>query len=197
VCPDLGYAWQQIVAGMQFFGAHQTLGTNPVALGFDHSLFALMKRVLAWILPAGSLNGLLRWYLPMAAISGLSLFFVRIKRIPVANQVLCLTIAAILLPPTSYDYTLLHLYAPLGVLALVALERESLGETASGVEARGMIAVFVLLALALSPQSEFIVQGVRFAAQLKALVLLALGGVGLAVPFPSSKDEAALVASSR
>ena len=40
---------------------------------------------------------------------------------PVANQLLALTAFMVMLPPISYFYTLVHLYAPWVVLVFVAI----------------------------------------------------------------------------
>jgi hypothetical protein len=186
VCPDLPYAWRQITDGLLFFGKSQTLQFIQVGLGFDHSLFALVKRLIGAIAPGMPLNHLIGTYLLVAGVGGIVLFFARIRKLPPVNQVLCLSIAAILLPPTSYDYTLMHLYAPFALLVFVALEREKLG---TGGTQRDLFAAFALLAFLLSPQSEFIYHGARYSAQIKAVGLLLLGAVGLVFPFACGESE--------
>ncbi len=189
VCPDLPYAWKQIRDGIAYFGKTSTMQMIQVALGFDHSLFALLKRVLSNFIPASHLGHVLPVYMLVVAVGGIVLFFARICRLPLVNQVLCLSVAAILLPPTSYDYTLLHLYAPFALLVFVALEGEPLG---SAKPRGGLLLAFALLAFALSPQSEFIYHGARFAAQLKSVALLLLGATGLVFPFESAEAPAAV-----
>jgi hypothetical protein len=184
VCPDLPYAAQHILAGLTSFGRSQSMQMLQVALGFDHSLFALVKRVIGVISPSFPLDNALKYYMLTVALGGIVLFFARIRNLPLVNQVICLCVAAILLPPTSYDYTLLHLYPAFALLVFCAMERET-----NGTSTRGLYAAFGLLAFLLSPQSEFIVHGIRFSAQLKAVALVLFGLVGLAVPFPMRRDD--------
>ena len=125
VCPDLRFAWQGIQLGVETFRQIYILGYAEVR--FDHSLFAGMKALLLLIthheLPRTTvalLNGI---YLSVAAFSGVILYFDKIRGLPIVNQVICLTVASILLPPVSYDYTLLHLYAPLVLLVCLAFDQ--------------------------------------------------------------------------
>ena len=105
------------------------------------------------------------------------LFFVRIIKLPVVNQILCLSIASILLPPVSYDYTLLHLYAPFVLITFVALQQR---DKPTRPHLQVALALFAFL---LSSQEEFILHGDRFAGALKAIALLALFILSVARPF--------------
>ena len=42
----------------------------------------------------------------------------RIRKLPLLNQILALSVCAVLLPPVSFDYTLVHLLVPVGLLCL-------------------------------------------------------------------------------
>lgn len=178
VCPNLHFSWVQTIAGLGTFENGYMVKVRPVEVGFDHSLFASVKLVLLAI-GKGSGPQLLGRYLLVAAAGGCVLFFLRIRKLPVANQVLCLAVAAIVLPPVSYDYTLLHLYAGLVLVVIFALDRAGDRRPPPG-----LWAVLLLLAFVLSPQSEFILKGMRFAGQLKCLALLGIAFVSLRYPFP-------------
>ncbi|HEV2619841.1 MAG TPA: hypothetical protein VGU23_07870, partial [Acidobacteriaceae bacterium] len=93
---------------------------------------------------------------------------------------LFLTVACITLPPTSYDYTLLHLYTPWVMLVFLAVSRwrDHLPVP------KGLWPAFLCLALLLSPQSEIILHGERIGSQIKCLALLALAIVALRFSFP-------------
>ena len=54
------------------------------------------------------------------AVSGVILWFWRIRKPPILNQVTALSVASVLLPPLSHDYTLMHLYAPWVMLVMLA-----------------------------------------------------------------------------
>ena len=66
---------------------------------------------------------LLTAYLAATALLGLVLYFWRIQHLPILNQAIALTVCAVLLPPLSIDYTLVHLLLPFGLLCLLAAER--------------------------------------------------------------------------
>jgi len=57
-------------------------------------------------------------YMAVARRSRFNLYFWRIRTLPRTNQILALTVASIMLPPVSGDYTLIHLYIPWGALVL-------------------------------------------------------------------------------
>jgi hypothetical protein len=114
----------------------------------------------------------------VGALAGLILYLLKIRHLPLINQVLCLCIASILLPPVSYDYTLMHLYIPWAMLVLFAQE-----QWASRRSVAGLTAALALLAFLFAPESEMICQSVRFGGQLKAIALMALLVVSLKYPF--------------
>ena len=145
------------------------------AVGFDHSLVGVTRLVFAQRLAAGQI---VRPYLLVAAIAGACLFVFRIRKLPLLNQVLCLAAAALVLPPSSFEYTLLHLYLGFGVLAFAALD--GVHET---------IPSLALLGLLTAPLSEFIHHGVRFGGQIQALLLLLLLVMALVTPIPSRFDR--------
>lgn len=183
VCPDIPYSWHQTVLALTSFEHQYVANIRPLEVGFDHSLFSLLKLSLTTLFHVRGSQASVGIYLVVVAFGGILLFFVRIRHLPLTNQVLSLAIAAILLPPVSYDYTLLHLYPGLVLLSLVAAQQSRM---TSGQRIKGLGAAFLLLAFILSPQSELIWHGVRYAGQVKALALLALGYVSLKSPFAFS-----------
>lgn len=181
VCPDIRYSWTQTNAAVAQFRTLYMLQLRPIESGFDHSFFALIKRLMPTLPAPARLDHILTGYMAVVALGGIVLYFTRIRKLPVVNQVLCLTIAAIFLPPVSYDYTLMHLYAPFVLLVFVVLDRARNG--GKDVPVRGLVAAFALMAFLMSCQEEFIVHGLRIAGQMKAVALLALWGVALVYPF--------------
>lgn len=182
VCPDVAYSWRQTILALTSFGHEYVVGVRP-EVGFDHSLFALIKLMKAAHSPQGAATRP-GPYLLVVAITGVLLFFLRIRHLPLPNQVLCLAISSVLLPPVSYDYTLLHLYAGLVLLTFVAIHRQDIQRRGlpQG-PAFGLWAALLVLAFLLSPESELIWHGNRYAGQVKALALLALGYISLRYPF--------------
>jgi hypothetical protein len=107
---------------------------------------------------------------------------------PPINQVLFLTIASIILPPMSYDYTLLHLYTPWVMLVFfaVALWRNNLPNP------KGLWPAFLCFIVLLSPQNEIILHGERLEGQIKCLALVALAVIALRFPFKITETELAV-----
>jgi hypothetical protein len=142
-------------------------------IGFDHSLFAFLKLNVHNV----ALPSLLHGYMITVAVVMLTLYFVRIRKLPVANQFLILTVASILLPPTSSDYTLLQLYAPFIILVFVTIDFSQ--------KIPGLFPVFVLLGLIFTPTNFFFYSGHGASGQIKCLLLLGLMTIALVYPFSS------------
>ncbi len=182
---DIPNTWRHVGAGVSTFRTVYILHYRPFEIGFDHSLFAVIKCCLPHP-PSLEVNPqILAAYLAAGAFTGIALYFLRIRHLPLINQVLCLSVASILLPPVSYDYTLMHLYIPWAMLVLFAQDQANLRRSISG-----LAAAFILLAVLCAPESEFIYDGVRFGGQIKAGVLVALFYIGLKYPFQGSPSTA-------
>jgi hypothetical protein len=190
VCPNLAASWRGTKDGISSFRKEYMLMFDQV--GFDHSIFGLSKQVLLLVhhlqfpgLPSSPapLVPMLAIYLPTVAVLGVLLYFLFIWKLPVINQVVCLTVASILLPPVSYDYTLMHLYIPWAMLVLFAVDsgRQRIA---------GLSAAFLCLAVLLSPETEFILYPNHSAGgQIKAVALVVLFILGLLYRFPSAFDS--------
>ena len=193
VGPGIMGAWHGTQAGLAISRRDSLLGRWVNEAGFDHSLFGLIKSLWAWTThaPFAPIQRippeLLRLYMPTVALVGVVLYFTRILRLPKENQILCLTVASVVLPPMSFDYTLLHLYAPWLVLIFVAFHAQR-----SGTRVEGLTLCFVLFAIAMAPLSEFIYRGEQFGGEMRALVLLTLFIAGLRYPFRAYPTEASL-----
>jgi len=187
VGPTTRAALQGMRYGLRVSKYDFLLVRRPHEMGFDHSLFGLVKAFIA-VVHHGEVRhfppSLLSSYLLIVGLVGIALFLLRIQKLPVANQVLCLTVASILLPPLSFDYTLLHLYVPWALLVLVALRAQQ-----EGVAIAGLTPIFVLMALGMAPLSELIFRQERVGGELRAIFLTALFIVGLLYPLALSDEE--------
>ena len=98
----------------------------------NHSLFGLVK-LGAWIahIPISQLT--VPYYLCSAAVMGWA-FFGRLWKMPVANQLLAVTVCMLSLPSISYYHTLVHLYAPMLVLACLAIRAQRGGTRIRGMQ---------------------------------------------------------------
>lgn len=174
-----------VLAGVNEFRVDNVLRLLPEMIGLDHSIFGMVKRFWPHLPSPPELGHVLTVYMGCAAVVACTLYFLRAWRLPVLNQVMFLTVACIVLPPVSYDYTLLHLYTPWVMLVLLIVRQSRAGrEVPPGVGAA--VVCFVIL---MSPENEFILHGERFAGQIKCLVLLALAFVALRFPMEREGGE--------
>jgi hypothetical protein len=181
VCPDIALSWRGMLAGLGAFRSGYIVAYQSAEGGLDHSLFSLVKLTLAALGHFGFLHNAVRMnhltlaYVAIVALAGTILWLIRIRHLPLANQVLSLTVAAIMLPPVSFEYTLMHLYLPWAMLVLIAIH---------GREAphRALLAAFMLLAILVSPLTELWFHGWGLAGALKALLLFILFVLALKYP---------------
>jgi len=182
-CPNLTASWQGSISGLHTLLGHgYSLAHQSAQSGMDHSLFALLKLTLAAVARpllanAAFMQRLAVAYVLVFAVLGLILWMTRIRHLPLANQLLALTVASILLPPLSFEYTLTLLYLPWTVLILAAVS------TPSANHARALQSVLLLVAVLLSPLLELTHHTWGLAGSLKAFLLLALFALALTCPF--------------
>ena len=185
LCPPIATANRGLAAGFNSFRIQYALAFRPMETGFDHSGFGFIKRVAAenhvYSMPPRVLTD----YLFVVSLVGLILYFARIRKLPFLNQSLCLCIASIFLPPTSHDYTLMHLYVPWGLMMLYAIDRWKAGQSVDELKW-----VFVCFAILMSAESELIFHS-GFSGQLKAITLVVLLVIALRNPWRSQHDGTA------
>jgi hypothetical protein len=193
-CPSLKVAREGISAGAAAMRTGMLIHFQPMEIGFDQSIFGLYKRVVHAITHQVSYPDVsLTIYMALAATGGILLYFLRIQKLPFINQVLCLYVAAVLLPPMSHHYTLMHLYVPWALLVLYALDlRNANRRGADGANGSrtvpGLTAAFVCLGLLFAPEAEFLHLTLQFSGPIKCLTLLALWYIALRYPFASARD---------
>ena len=107
----------------------------------NHSWFLLVKLVAA-ISGISALKLVKSYYLGGGLIF-VVLFFGRLRKMPVANQLLGASVFMLTLPSISYFHTLVNLYAPLLVLFFLAIRADRAGVRISGLTPA--IALFVPL----------------------------------------------------
>ena len=101
---------------------------------------------------------------------------------PFVNQVFALVLAETFLPPSTYDYTLIHLLLPATMLILLAVEqRDRL--------IPGLNAMFLSLAVIFGFMTELIFHGQRFAGCIRATTFLFLFGLILRYPLHGTWPE--------
>ena len=180
VYPHIRDSWRLTNIGVSNFRPVVTLSweLNPY-IAFDHSGFGLLKKLVFRHISSHHLSVLLTVYSATAFVLMLLLFVGWIRKLPVVNQVLCLCAATVLLPPTSYDYTLMSLYLPWAALVLFAVQQAKTGR-----DSPGLAPAMVCFAILFVPETEIIYHYSSVAGQIKALTLVALFFIGLRYRFP-------------
>jgi hypothetical protein len=176
--PTIAAAWRWNGEQMAAFSKYYV---GAVAnLGYDHSFFAVVKALtqawhpdyFAWARP---------YTITMAVVS-VALYFLRMWRLPVSNQVLALSVLSVTLAPVSYDYTLINLYPAFALLAVLAVEAQRKAAAISQLRL-----YMILFALIFTPESYIIIHGVRYGAQLRSLCLLVMLVLSLTSPLPEGE----------
>jgi hypothetical protein len=177
--PDIGHALEWNNAQLQAFGKYYAAA--PHNLGYDHSFLGFVKFVtLPW---HPDLTPLIRPFTWMVAVLCLVLYFGRIWRLPLFNQILSLSVLSICIAPVSYDYTLLSLYAALAMLCVTALKTSANDQST-------LVPFFLLFAAVLTPLNFVIIHGTVFGGQLRVLLLVALLGMALYRPLATTANNA-------
>jgi hypothetical protein len=136
--PTVGVAWHGAVKNVFRYQGIRVGEWSLHELAANHSVFGLAKLMaMAVGLPLARLT--LPYYACGALLMGWA-FFGRLWRMPMANQLLAMTAFMVALPPISYFYSLVHLYAAWVVLVFVAIRAEK-----AGVQVKGLKAVMLLL----------------------------------------------------
>lgn len=181
--PTVSVAWQgslHNVFGYQSLRASEWTLRELVA---NHSMFGLVKMGATMAhAPLGKLT--LPYYGLGALIFGAA-FFGRLRKMPVENQLLAVTVFMILLPTISYYHTLIQLYAPLLLLVLLAIRARDAGVRVRGLQGTMLLFVplFVPFTLLTFPE-KFIYCGM-----LQAVVLAILFLCSLEFPFHLTTSE--------
>ncbi len=150
-------------------------------VGYDHSFFGLVKAVtLRW---HPNYFAWARRYTITVAIISVALYFLRLWRLPLPNQILALSILSVTLAPVSYDYTLLNLYPAFAMLAVLTLQAQR-----QGTRVPHITAYMILFAIILTPESYVIYHAVRYGAQVRTICLIIMLGLALITPISESSD---------
>lgn len=174
--------------GLESFRQTYVLHRRCLESGLDHSIFGFIKGAMTHVPHPERLATILSIYLAIAGTLALLVFFLRVRKLPVINQVLFITVACITLPPLSSDYTLLHLYTAWIMLVMFAVD----AWLRAGSTPRGLWPITACMAVLLSSQTEIILHGERLNGQIKCIALLSLGT--LAATIPLQNDEPLLEA---
>ncbi len=187
--PDIPGALRGVLAGMDFFRHFEILCVRPDQIGFEHSLFSCIKQVLHLALHSSARTDALLptaclIYGAVVAVAFAALYWLRIRRLPLLNQFTALSACSVVLPFTSYDYTLVHLYAPFVAFLILLTTDVAAGRTRLTV--REAVAFLIPYTLIFAPLSWMLAHSSGMGGQVKALALVALLRAAVTIPLPSS-----------
>ena len=187
--PTIARASEGITEGFVFLRQIQIFEYRPVDISFDHSLWAFIKQVCFRVLHdiprvKALLPHMYIAYGIAAAAAFAAIYFFAIRRLPVLNQILALSALSILLPYVSFDYTLLHLFAPFASLVVVLATDGADGRLA--LTKGQLLCLLIPFAVIFTPQSYLTYHVVGYGAQVKTLALFAVIGAAIQVRLPSS-----------
>ncbi|HEY4357253.1 MAG TPA: glycosyltransferase family 87 protein [Acidobacteriaceae bacterium] len=181
--PSVAVAWQgslHNVFGYQSLRASEWTLRELVA---NHSLFDLVK--MGATMAHAPLGRLTLPYYGLCGTIFCAAFFGKLRRMPVENQLLAVTVFMVLLPTISYYHTLVQLYAPLLLLVLLAIRARDAGVRVRGLQGTMLLFVplFVPFTLLTFPE-KFVYCGM-----LQAVVLAILFLCSLEFPFNLTASE--------
>jgi hypothetical protein len=187
--PNLVDSAHRVARGVREWTQDYSTIYDTSSQGYDHSIFNIIKNALHALRPGpvgsyhphtgGPYGPQLHIYLLFAGVIATVWFFARIWKLPRTNQILFLTCAMIVLPPTSFDYNLTSIYIPWAWLVLVAIEQHQEKKSVPY-----FTAVMCLLALVLSPETFLVRNGFLYAGVLKAICLVMLMLLASMIRFP-------------
>jgi hypothetical protein len=135
--PDIGTALQGSLHDVFGYQQYRAGEWSTRELHANHSLFLLVKFAAVVFGVSGLM--LTNAYYLIGSIVFLAIFWGRLRKMPVANQLMGVSIFMLTLPTISYFHTLVNLYAPLLLLFLLAVRAER-----DGVKIHGLSATILL-----------------------------------------------------
>jgi hypothetical protein len=136
--PTVAEAWHGSVRNVLGYSGMRAGQWTMNTTATNHSLFTLVKFAAVVFEHAAAAQ---TWpYYAVFGVIFVALFFTRLKKMPVTNQVMAASLMMVMLPTVSYFHTLVHLYAPWVMLVLLAVQAER-----RGVRVPGLTSVMVLM----------------------------------------------------
>jgi len=134
--PSIAVAQAHLNVGTAFLRKNYIVLRGKDQLNFSHALFNPLKYVVlladrilfhhgGHATPAHEqalLDGSLRVYLVATVVFGVVMYFGRLRKLPMLNQVIALVVCAVVLTPFSSDYTLNNLLMPFGLLCFYTID---------------------------------------------------------------------------
>lgn len=184
VGPSISVAARGSLNGITGFTGTYAVHARRDELWLDHSLLGGMKEILSfpYLLLGENWNNLNHFYDLLVLLALPALYVLFFRKLLQVNQLCLLLTGMMLLPPVSYDYTLVYSYVVLS-LVLASILRRPRSDTAP----RRFQLLFVCFALLSSSESWLRPAGLEFNCLLKcgALITIAV----LLFRFPLEWDD--------
>jgi len=191
--PSIAEAQRQINLGLRVVTTDDALAAISPGPDTNHSLYTVVRSLVLLAhhrhphapdanpdATAAMLRPAYIAYLIVGALAGVAAYMVRIRRLPMLNQLLALTVCAVTLPPLSRDYTLVNLLVPFGLLCAYAADPAVQGRPAPGLTACFVCFAFIFTA------GTFFNGAYSLGSPMRALALLALFVLLLKHPLQAS-----------
>jgi hypothetical protein len=136
--PTIPIAWKGSLADVFGYQGLRVAEWTIHDLAGNHSSFTLVK-VAAMVERINPAALTMSYYL-CGAVFFAAVFFGRVRKLPVVNQLLVVSLFMVMLPTISYYHTLVHLYPPWLLLVFLAIRAERAGVSIPGLN--GMILLF-------------------------------------------------------
>jgi hypothetical protein len=175
--PTIGIAWRGSLHNVFEYQGIRVSEWSQRELMANHSVFGLVKLVA--LIAGWHPEKLTLPYYACGMVVMLGAFFWKLWRMPVANQLLAVSVFMVALSPISYFHTLVHLYVPVVVLMLVAIRAERVGATVRGLELTVMLCVPLFAATNLFTWPSLAI----YNGLMQAVLLLLLFLCGVQYPF--------------
>jgi hypothetical protein len=181
--PDFATAWKGSLHNVFGYQMYRAAELSTRELNANHSWFLLVKFAAA-VAGVSALKLVKAYYLCGGALF-LVIFFGRLRKMPVANQLLSASVFMLTLPTISYFHTLVILYAPLLVLFFIAIRADRAGVRIDGLST----AILLFVPLFASFQLFTFPTIFLYCGIVQAILLLVLFLYAVQYPFAESAAE--------
>lgn len=142
--PSIGAVWRGSIEDIFGYQGIRGAEWSMHELAANHSLFMWFK--LGGVLSHLSSEALMKPYMIVAGAVFAVVYFGRVRRMPLTNQLLVVISFMLLVPQVSYFYTFVQLYVPWFLLVLIAIDAQRRREAVAGLSAAILLFVPVFAA---------------------------------------------------
>lgn len=175
--PALAVAWKGSLHNVFAYQQLRAAEMSTRELHANHSLFLLVK-FAATVLGISAVM-LVKPYYVCGGLLFSAVFFLRLRKMPVANQLLGVSVFMLMLPTISYFHTLVNLYPPLLMLFFLAIRADRIGMRIAGLST----AILLFLPLFASFQLSTFPSAFLFCGMVQAVLLTVLFLYAVQYPF--------------